>query len=333
MTTSPKLSVIMPVKNAEATVEKAISSILNSSFNDFEFIIVDDASTDESVDRIRSFNDFRIHFQHSAMPGLCHALNQAVAACRAPFIARMDADDICYPDRFKNQLTAIDENDWDVVGGRVRIVDRQGKIVSSFQRYESWINSNQNDQSIRAFRFVESPLANPTTLAKRVVYNQPFVNGPLPEDYDFWLQAMRKDFRFGKIDEVVLDWIDDPSRTTRNDPRYSPEAFNHCRRKHLLLGPLAEAPEVDVWGAGQTGKPWVRWIQSENKQVRHLIDVSPKKIGQTIHGAKVIAPNHLPAPDDTPLIVAVGAEKAREQIESFLRSKHYKIGKQVWFVA
>ncbi|MDA7511314.1 glycosyltransferase, partial [Verrucomicrobia bacterium] len=313
MTTSPKLSVIMPVKNAEATVEKAISSILNCSFGDFEFIIVDDASTDESVDRIRSFNDSRIHFQHSATPGLCHTLNQAVAACSAPFIARMDADDICYPDRFKNQLSAIDEHNWDVVGGRVSIVDRQGKTVSSFQRYERWINNNQTDQSIRAFRFVESPLANPTTLAKRVVYTQPFVDGPLPEDYDFWLQAMRKDFRFGKIDEVVLDWIDDPSRTTRNDPRYSPEAFDRCRRKHLLLGPLIEAPEVDIWGAGQTGKPWVRWIQSENKQVRHLIDVSPKKIGQTIHGAKVIAPNHLPAPDNTPLIVAVGAEKAREQ--------------------
>jgi glycosyltransferase involved in cell wall biosynthesis len=333
MNTSPQLSVIMPMKNAEATVEKAISSILNSSFGDFEFIIVDDVSTDESADRIRSFKDTRIHFERSAKPGLCHTLNQAVAACRAPFIARMDADDICYPDRFKNQLAAIEDYGWDVVGGRVRIVDRQGHAVPSFRRYETWINQNQNNDSIRAFRFVESPLANPTTLAKRVVYAQPFVDGPLPEDYDFWLQAMRKEFRFGKIDEVVLDWIDDPSRTTRNDPRYSPEAFDRCRRKHLLLGPLIEAPQVDVWGAGQTGKAWVRWLQSENKQVRHLIDVSPKKIGQIIHGAKVIAPNHLPAPDDTPLIVAVGAEKAREQIESFLRSKHYEIGKQVWFVA
>lgn len=323
----------MPVKNAAATVEQAISSILNSSFGDFEFIIVDDGSVDESAERIQSFKDPRIHFERNAQPGLCQTLNQAVAACNAPFIARMDADDICYPNRFKNQLAAIDEYGWDVVGGRVRIVDRQGRTVPSFQRYETWINSNHNDQSIRAFRFVESPLANPTTLARNAVYTQSFVDGPLPEDYDFWLEAMRKDYRFGKIDEVVLDWIDDPSRTTRNDPRYSPEAFDRCRRKHLLIGPLAQTTQVDVWGAGQTGKPWVRWLQSENKQIRHLVDVSPKKIGQTIHGAKVVAPNHLPAPDDTPLIVAVGAEKAREQIESFLRLKHYRIGGPVWFVA
>lgn len=323
----------MPVKNAAETVEQAMSSILKSSFQDFEFIIVDDRSTDDSALRIQSFKDPRIRFERSVNPGLCHTLNQAVAACKGTYIARMDADDISYTHRFENQLAAIETQGWDVVAGQVRIIDRRGHSVPSFQRYESWINSNMDDHAIRANRFVESPLANPTTLTKRAVYNQEFLDGSFPEDYEFWLQAMAKGFQFGKLNEVVLDWIDDPSRTTRNDPRYSPEAFDRCRRKHLLLGPLAETPKVDIWGAGKTGKPWVRWLKAENKQIRHLIDVSPKKIGQNIHGVKVIAPDQIPSPDKTPLIVAVGAAKAREQIESFLCSRNYKTGENVWFVA
>ena len=333
MKSIPQLSVIMPVKNAASTVDQAIRSILESSLTDFEFIIVDDASTDSSASVINQFSDSRIRFLANPTPGLCHALNLAVSQCSAPFIARMDADDISYRQRFEWQLDAAEKNNWDVVGGKVRIIDRAGKSVASYQRYERWINDHHDDASIRAYRFVESPIANPTSLARRSVYDQPFTDGPFPEDYEFWLQAMRRDYRFGKVDQVVLDWIDAPTRTTRNNDRYSPEAFDHCRRQHLLQGPLLDVDEVDVWGVGITGKPWIRWLQSQNKRIRQMIDVSPRRIGQTIHQTKVIAPSELAAPDDTPLIVAVGAANARVEIEAFLKGRDYRIGAQVWFVA
>ena len=330
---SPALSVIMPVRNAELTVEAAIRSILASTFQDFEFIIVDDASSDASVEKIKAFQDARIRLLENANPGLCQALNLAVAACSAPFIARMDADDISYPSRFEKQLDAAERNRWDVVGGKVRIVDRTGNPVTSYARYESWINDHQSNESIYANRFVESPIANPTSVARRSVYEQPFLDGPFPEDYEFWLQAMSKGFRFGKINEIVLDWIDAPSRTTRNHSRYSPEAFNDCRRRHLLSGPLANHEWIDFWGVGLTGKPWIRFLQESGKRIRHLIDVSPKKIGQTIHGAKVISPPMLPAPDGTPIVAGVGALNARDEIESFLAGRGYRIGLDAWFVA
>ncbi len=323
----------MPVKNGADTVEQAIRSVLDSTLRDLEFIIVDDASKDNTVERIHSFNDPRICLHHNPNPGLCSALNQAVASCKAPYIARMDADDWCYPKRFEHQLAAAEQNKWDVVGGKVRIVDRAGKAVPSLSRYESWVNAHKDDESIRAYRFVESPIANPTSLARRAVYEQPFMDGPFPEDYEFWLQAMSNGFRFGKINEVVLDWIDSPTRTTRTNPRYSPEAFTTCRRRYLLHGPLASHDVVDVWGAGLTGKPWVRFLQSQGKEVRQLVDVSPKKIGQTIHHVPVIEPKELSPPDRTPLIVAVGAANAREEIEAYLLEMGYRIGIEVWFVA
>lgn len=323
----------MPVKNAASTVRQAIESVLHSTFTDFEFVIVDDASTDDTLKVIRSIHDPRLRIMAAENPGLCPVLNQAVRACRAPYIARMDADDICYPHRFQAQLDAASANEWDVVGGQVRIIDREGLSVASLKRYESWVNSNLNHDTILAYRFVESPMANPTTLAKRSVYQQPFEDSPHPEDYDFWLHAMAKGFRFGKVGSVVLDWIDSSTRTTRNHPRYSPEAFDACRRFHLRQGPLLGVSSLHLWGAGLTGKPWLRWLRSEGFTVSKLIDVSPKKIGQTIHGTPVIPPEQLPSPDGTPLIVAVGARSAREQIESFLVSRSWRPGKDVWFVA
>ena len=329
----PALSVIMPARNAGGTIAQAIRSVLASTFSDFEFIIIDDGSADDTSDRVSAFTDPRIRFHSNPDPGLCHALNLAVSLCRAPLIARMDADDRCYSNRFEIQLRALDRQNWDVVGGLVRILDASGCPVPSLHRYERWVNQHHDDASIRAFRFVESPLANPTTLARCEVYDQPFEDGPFPEDYEFWLQAMNKGYRFGKVPDTVLDWIDTPERTTRNHPRYSPDAFDRCRRKHLLKGPLAQIETVDVWGAGQTGKPWVRWLQSEGLSVRRLIDVSPRKIGQTIHGTRVISPQQLPPPDNVPLIIAVGADRARVQIEPFLRQRDYTIGGNTWFVA
>lgn len=333
MKRAPTLSVIMPARNAEGTILAAVSSVLESTFDDFEFIMVDDGSTDQTWGMIQSLRDPRLRPYSNPEPGLCRALNLAVSRCRGAFIARMDADDICDRRRFECQLAAIRDHGWDVAGGLVRIVDRANQPVPSYQRYQSWINANRDDASIRAHRFVESPLANPTTVARREVYEIPFREGPFPEDYEFWLEAMRRPFVFGKVNEVVLDWIDSPHRTTRRDPRYSHQGFDTCRRKHLLLGPLKHQRTIDLWGAGQTGKPWLRWWHQRGGTVRGLIDVSPKKIGQRIHQVQVRSPEALRPPDGVPLVVAVGAAKAREEIESFLKRLGYRIGENVWVVA
>ncbi len=298
-------------------------------------IVVDDQSTDATASILQHYarQDTRVRHLTNPRQGLVSAINLAVRHCRGTYIARMDGDDRSYPNRLTAQLQAARENRWDIVGGLVRIVDRQGIPVPSYQRYEKWINRHRTNASIRAYRFVESPLANPTTCSHRRVYDSEILDGPFPEDYDFWLTAISRGFRCGKVSEVVLDWMDSPTRTTRNHPRYSPEAFDHCRRKHLLSGPLKGKPTVDLWGVGLTGKPWLRWLQQEGFAIRQLIDVSPKKVGQSIHGVRVVSPEQLLPPDDTPLLVAVGAASAREEIEAFLRQRHYRIGEQVWFVA
>jgi len=247
-------------------------------------------------------------------------------------IARMDADDFSHPARLEKQLSLLHDSGADMVGCRVRIVDALGQPVESMQRYEQWSNSLTEPGRIAAMRFVELPIVNPTLLAKREVFELGFRDGAWPEDYDLCLRALAQGHTAAKVPEVLFDWIDSGDRLTRTDERYSPEAFDRCRRAHLLDGPLAGRTEVDMWGAGQAGKPWLRWLLAEGFTVRHVIEVSPKKIGTKIHDTPVIADTELPPPDGTPLIIAVGAAGARELIEADLVKKSYVPGKNAWFV-
>ncbi len=329
-----KVSVVLPVFNGGATVERAVRSILDQSFTDLELIVVDDGSTDDTLLRLRSFKDPRLRVIEQPHRGVTAAANTATAVATASYIARMDADDVSHPERLETQLRFLCDGDFDAVGCCVRILDACGSAVPSLQRYEAWINDETaNAVDILALRFVEYPLVNPTILAKRHFFELGYRNGDFPEDYDLMLRAAQRQQRFGKVQHVLFDWHDSENRLTRRDGRYSPEGFERCRREHLLRGPLKDVDEVDLWGLGNTGKPWLRWLQERGIHVRHGYDIDERKVGVKIHGVETAHPRDLPPADGTPILVAVGAEGARDVIRPQLESGGYTAGGDAWFVA
>lgn len=331
--TTPVVSVVLPVRDAVGTIGRAVDSILNQSLRDLELIVVDDGSVDGSAEVLRSIDDGRLRVFACSAQGVAAAMNAGVREARAPLIARMDADDFAYPFRLERQVELLGRNGLDVVGGAVRIVDGQGAPVRSWRRYERWVNGCLDPETIAAQRFIESPLVNPTVLARREVFELGCRAGPFPEDYDLWLRVIAAGFRCGKVKEVVLDWTDGPDRLTRRSDCYSFKAFDRCRREHLLDGPLKGFDTVNLWGAGQTGKPWLRWLKAVGKETDFVVDVAPGKIGKRIHGVLVISPDDLPEPDGKPLLIAVGAAGARERIAPALLGNGYVIGGDAWFVA
>jgi len=98
------ISVIMPVFNQERYVADAIKCILNQTYKDFEFIIVDDGSTDRTVEIIKSFDDKRIQLICAEHEGFLSALKRAMNAAQGKWLARMDSDDVCPPDRLERQM-------------------------------------------------------------------------------------------------------------------------------------------------------------------------------------------------------------------------------------
>jgi glycosyltransferase involved in cell wall biosynthesis len=311
-----------------------VGSILDQTLRAIELIVLDDGSTDETVAVVGKFGDPRLRLIQYAHLGVATAANAATELAVAPLIARMDADDFAYPLRLEKQLPLLHQQNLDVVGCQVRILNESSREVGSMQRYQRWINQETIDsRQISALRFVEFPLVNPTILARRSYFEMGFRDCDLPEDYDLMLRAAAQGMRFGKVDEVLLDWTDHPGRLTRTDSRYTSEAFTRCRQQHLLAGPLRDVDCVDLWGVGDTGKPWLRWLQAQNITVRRGYDINQRKVNEIIHGVCIAHPSEMPSADGTPLVIAVGAEDARKLILPEILSRGYVAGGDAWFVA
>src|SRR5918996_2481069 len=106
MISTPKVSVVMPAYNAAVYLDEAVTSILNQTFREFEFIVINDGSTDDTVSILDKYekSDSRIRVYHQENQGMIAALNRGCRLARGKYIARMDADDISLPRRFERQL-------------------------------------------------------------------------------------------------------------------------------------------------------------------------------------------------------------------------------------
>ncbi|MFD2247978.1 glycosyltransferase family 2 protein [Pontibacter ruber] len=127
----PGLTVLMPVYNAERFLREAIDSILQQTYKDFDFLLIDDGSTDSSVTIIQSYQDPRIRFyQNEKNLGISATLNKGIELAETDYIARMDADDVSYPDRLEKQLHYLQTNpDCAMVSSFARIIDEGGQFV------------------------------------------------------------------------------------------------------------------------------------------------------------------------------------------------------------
>ena len=129
----PLVSVTMPVWNAERYVGEAIESVLAQTLEDFELLVVDDGSTDRSLERLRGYasKDPRIRLTSRENRGLVATLNELVAASRGVFVARMDSDDVCLPERFALQVAFLERRpDVVCVGGAFELIDGQGRLLT-----------------------------------------------------------------------------------------------------------------------------------------------------------------------------------------------------------
>ena len=143
---------MMSVYNGDAFVAASIDSVLAQTFENFEFIIVDDGSTDNTASILASFRDNRIRLISQSNTGLTVALNEALRHCQAPFIARQDADDISYPDRFATQLQSLDRRPEIIaVGSWATVIDAEGDEVGMLCNASDPIDIKRNLPSDNTF--------------------------------------------------------------------------------------------------------------------------------------------------------------------------------------
>ena len=183
-----RISVIMAVYNGEVSIAEAIESILNQTYKDFEFIIIDDGSKDNSYDIIKKYaiKDNRIRLLHNLTNmGLTKTLNRAIKLSKSDFIARQDHDDISLPERLEIQLNFLDNNSqYAFCGSDIKIKQRGKSFIKNFTFNE-----------IKRNLIVENCFAHPSILIRRSVfekygyYNEKYIYG---QDYELWCRLIYK---------------------------------------------------------------------------------------------------------------------------------------------
>ena len=317
----PRLSVLIPARDAARTVRAAVVSILRQTERDLGVVCVDDGSQDGTARILDDLaaRDRRVTVVRGAGEGIARALNRGLARCDADLVARMDADDLAHPRRLEVQREALSADPTlTALGSRVTLFPRR-TVRAGMARYAEWLNGLVTPELVHRDLLVESPLVHPAAMVRREPLDAAggWRDGPYPEDYDLWLRLAERGGRLGNVPRRLLAWRESAGRLTRTDPRYALE--RHVALKCAFLSrALAPRREVAVWGAGETGRAFADALAAEGIRVALFVEVDRKKIGRMVRGAKVVSYEEVGRARGLPLLVAVGAPGARDLIRAEL---------------
>lgn len=219
----PLISVILPVYNGERFLRETIESVLNQTYKNFEFIIINDGSTDSSKEITSSYEDNRIvHLNLEQNRGVSNARNMGIALSKGEYIAFCDADDLCVPERLQCQLDyLLSHPTVDVCGSAYIIFSENGE--------EGLIQPLQTDQEIKEYFFKGNCMGQPTIMGKAAVFREYQYNPELEasEDYDLWARMGAGGVIFANLSSPLI--------------RYRAHATQASKTKAMLLDRTAKA--------------------------------------------------------------------------------------------
>ena len=267
MIAAPQISVIMPVYNAERYVAEAVESILAQTFTDFEFLIIDDGSTDGSLEILQKYadEDPRIRLKSRPNTGYVVALNEMLADARGEFIARMDADDISVPFRFESQVAFMQrEPSVCAIGSGVELIDPNGLKLTTMQLPPTHREIDAHNLQGRS-----SAICHPSTLIRRSAIAA--IGGYAPtyycaEDVDLFLRLAEVGL-LANLNDMLLQYrqhVESIGYSKRNEQLHAAwrAACDAYTRRQLQNTP----PEPDIAEATKLNdhrEKWAWWALME----------------------------------------------------------------------
>jgi glycosyltransferase involved in cell wall biosynthesis len=225
-----KITVLMPCYNAANYVEDAIRSVLAQTFRDFELLIINDGSSDKTVELIKTFNDERIVLIEQGQQGIAAALNNGLKHARAPLIARFDADDICFAERLEKQYNFMLSNpEFIVIGSGADYIDDAGNYI--FTHFPQVTNNEE----IQHLPFYICPFIHASVMFKKDFittygYN---INAHSFEDHLLWLQLKQKGKMFNMREPLLSVRLNPRSFTM--DERKRSKLFHQIKHQALKV--------------------------------------------------------------------------------------------------
>lgn len=229
------ISVLCSVYNSESTVVDSINSVLAASNDNIEIVLVDDCSFDRSKFILLSFAEedkVNIIANHENL-GLAKSLNKAFSVSKHDYIARMDADDICEPDRFKKQLDyMLAHPEIDILGSNATLIDMDSNVIGKSDA------PLEHDDIIKALEY-RNPMIHPTIMMKRSVleklggYDE---NLRKAQDLDLWHRAAKAGFRFANMPDCLIKYRVDLNKPTKTILKGFWVSFSHAVRNRSFKG-------------------------------------------------------------------------------------------------
>jgi glycosyltransferase involved in cell wall biosynthesis len=239
----PKISVLMPIYNTkEKHLRRAVESILNQTFEDFELIIIDD-STIDNTNIIQSYDDKRIkYYKNKTKTGVAASLNYGFKIAQGDYIARMDSDDISLPQRLEKQLSFMENNP------EIDILGTYMKYIPSNRLIEYPVENNEIE---KAFLFLYCAISHPTIMIKKdtitkfdLKYNEKYTYA---EDYELWLSLIGK-VKFANLAEVLLYYRKHPYQASKRSLKLQAQITNNLMLKaqNKILN-INTTKELEIW--------------------------------------------------------------------------------------
>jgi glycosyltransferase involved in cell wall biosynthesis len=245
-TNNPRVTVLMPAYNAGKYIRDAITSVLAQTFTDFELLIVNDGSKDDTVKIIQSFNDPRIVLISQENKGIAAALNLGLLNARAPYIARFDADDICLPNRLKTQYDFITAYpDYSVIGSAVEYMDAEGHHIFTHHP-EGHLN-----EEIQQLKYSVCPFIHSSVFYKKetVINNGGYSEHAYTyEDHFLWVNILKNEKACNLSPALIKVRLNPESITI--DEKWRSRKFRSIKYSTLKNKSITEAEGNELYQIG-----------------------------------------------------------------------------------
>ncbi len=322
-----KISIVMPVRNGMPYLKQCINSILSQSWSNWELIIINDHSTDNTTAFLEeiSNDDKRIQWHNNKGVGITPALIRASSFCSGQMITRMDADDLMPSDKLENlHKLLVSEGRQTVVTGMVEYFS-DTKLGDGYIHYMNWLNKLSSSQSHYDEIFKECSVAS----ANWLMYMNDFKDcggfgvRMYPEDYSLLFEWRRAGYNIIAAQTTTHLWRDHPSRASRNDENYKDNSFTKMKVNFFIEQDLKRTHTLLLWGAGKKGKNIAKQLTQLNIPFRWMCN-NKNKIGHEIYGIRIESINLLSKIHSCQVIVAVSQKGAETEIRKTLDAYSHK---------
>jgi glycosyltransferase involved in cell wall biosynthesis len=311
----PLVSIIMPMKNAKQWIEETLKSVRAQTFENWELIIVNDNSVDESNQVVEQFTNHKIKLFQNEGNGIINALKLALSKSEGAYITRMDADDIMPTHKLEKLYSIASKSKRIVATGQVKYFGDQ-PISTGYLAYENWLNQrcDQIDHWLWIYRECVIASANWMTHKSNVDFSE----ATYPEDYDLVFDWYEKELIIEAVNEVTHLWREHALRTSRISHNYQQKAFFNLKINRFVELDYDSKKQVVLLGKNQKTK-LVSNILNAHKLKSEVLEKGLNIDSDKLNNSSV-------------LICVYPDLKNRLEIESLLNSKGLKFAEHFWYV-